>query len=115
MNGRLVFLGFCIAITIGGLGGCTNKKSKQYETGENMSGKSIEQVLGENTGRWLKIDLVVGVAIGMLEDKACIRVLVAYEPDQVRKQIPEKVEGYAVVIEETGILKARDQNQKNNP
>jgi hypothetical protein len=108
MKERLFVLGFCIAITIGCLGGCTDKKSKQLGTGENMSGKTIEQVLGENTGRWLKIDLVVGVAIGMLEDKPCIRILVGSDPDQVRKQIPENVEGYAVVIEETGTLKARD-------
>ena len=71
-----------------------------------MSDKSIEQVLGENTGQWLRIDLVVGVAIGMLDDKPCIRILVGSDPDRVRKQVSENVEGYPVVVEVTGTLKA---------
>ena len=108
MNDRLVVLAFYMAITIGGLGGCTDKKPKQPENGEDMSSKTIEQVLGEKTSQWLAIDHVVGVAIGMLDEKPCIRVLVASEPEQVRKKIPENVEGYPVVIDVTGTLKARD-------
>ena len=108
MKERLLFLAFLMAITIGCFGGCRDKKPKQYETGENMSGKSIEQVLGENSGRWLKMDLVVGVAIGMLDDKPCIRILVASDAEKVRRQLPENVEGYPVVVEVTGSIKARD-------
>ena len=97
---------FCILI--GGVIGCADKTVEQSGTEEDMSDKSIEQVLGEQTARWLKIDLVVGVAIGMLDDKPCIRILVACDPEKVRKKIPESVDGYRVVIEETGILKARE-------
>ena len=104
MNKSVAALVFCILI--GGLIGCADKKPKQYETGENMSGKTIEQVLGENTGRWLKMDLVVGVAIGMLDDEPCIRILVASDPEKVRQQLPENVEGYPVVVEVTGSIKA---------
>ena len=108
MKDQLVVLVFCMAIMIVCLGGCTDKQPKQNEIGENMSGKTIEQVLGENTGRWLKLDDVVGVAIGMLEDEPCIRVLVGSDADKVRKQIPDNVEGYPVVVEVTGTLKARE-------
>jgi hypothetical protein len=105
MNERFVVLAFYMALTIGSLSGCTDT---QPGTEEDMSDKTIEQVLGEKTGHWLTIDRVVGVAIGMLDDKPCIRILVASEPEQVRRQIPENVEGYPVVIDVTGTLKARD-------
>lgn len=111
MKERLVFLAFCMAITIGGLTGCTDKKSKQPVTGEDMSSKTIEQVLGERTAQWMAIDRVVGVAVGMLDGGPCIRVFVSSGPDQVREEIPERVEGYPVVVEETGAINALDQEQ----
>ena len=106
MNTRVAVLVFCILI--GGLIGCADKTVEQSGTEEDMNDKSIEQVLGENTSKWLGIDQVVGVAIGMLDDKPCIRILVASEPERVRQQIPENVEGYPVVIDVTGTLKARE-------
>jgi hypothetical protein len=106
MNKLFAALLFCIFIF--GVMGCVDTSVEESGTQEDMNSKSIEKVLGENTGRWLRMDLVVGVAMGMLEDKACIRILVASDPEKVRKQIPENVDGYPVVVEVTGTLKARE-------
>jgi hypothetical protein len=106
MNKLFAALLFCIFIF--GVIGCVDKSIEESGTQNDMSSKSIEQVLGENTGRWLKMDLVVGVAIGMLDDKPCIRILVASDAEKVRKQVPENVEGYPVIVEVTGSIKARE-------
>lgn len=109
MNKSVAALLFCILI--GSLIGCADKTVEQSGTEEDMSSKTIEQVLGERTAQWMAIDRVVGVAVGMLDGGPCIRVFVSSGPDQVREEIPERVEGYPVVVEETGAINALDQEQ----
>jgi hypothetical protein len=70
----------------------------------------IEQVLRERTDEWMAICGIVGTAIGMCEGGPCIRVFSSVPPEQLRAKIPSCVEGYPVVIEETGAFRALDQN-----
>jgi hypothetical protein len=51
---------------------------------------------------------VEGTAIGLFEGKPCIKILSSLEPEQLRTNIPESVEGYPVVIEQTGTFRALD-------
>ncbi|MHC4258994.1 MAG: hypothetical protein ACYSTF_01080 [Planctomycetota bacterium] len=74
-----------------------------------MSGKSIEQVLNERTDEWMAIPGVVGTAIGMFEDKPCIKILTSTREKELRAKIPPIVENYPVIIEETGEFRALDQ------
>ena len=73
-----------------------------------MGEKTIEQVLKERTDAWMSIPGVEGTAIGLFQEEICIKVLTFVDPEQLRSKIPETVEGYPVVIEETGTFRALD-------
>jgi hypothetical protein len=72
------------------------------ENGSVMAGPTIEEVLKRNSGRLMSVSGVVGTAISQCEGKPCIRVYVVKKTAEVTKQIPSVLEGYPVVVEETG-------------
>jgi hypothetical protein len=74
-----------------------------------MSSKTIEQVQQEHTDAWMAIDGVEGTAIGLSEGKPCIKILASVPAEQIRAKIPSIVEGYPVVIEQTGRFHALDE------
>ena len=71
-------------------------------------GKPIEQVLADNSARWLARPGVVGVALGEHRGAPCILVLTAGPTGELKGQIPDRVEGHPVVLRQTGKLHARD-------
>lgn len=73
-----------------------------------MPTKTIEQVQQEHTAAWMAIPGVIGTAIGERKGKPCILVLTASNTEQVKKQIPATVDGYPVVIQYTGEIRALD-------
>jgi hypothetical protein len=72
-------------------------------------GQTIEQVQEEHTAAWMAIPGVVGTAIGLHEGKPCIMVLIATDSEEIRGQIPAIVEGYPVVVQYTGEIRALDE------
>ena len=107
----------CIAIIVLGMGGvavgvglcgCSGSSAGGLGKGELMPDKTIEQVLSERTDAWMAIPGVVGTAIGMFEDKPCIKILTSKTPQELRAKIPSTVESYPVIIEETGEFRALD-------
>lgn len=73
---------------------------------KKMAAKTIQEVLEEHTDEWMSIPGVVGTAIGEVEGKPCIRILAAKKTEELTKQIPRDVEGFLVVISETGEIRA---------
>lgn len=71
-----------------------------------MPERTIEQVVKEHTDEWMSIPGVVGTAIGQIDGNLCIQVLVVKKTDELTGKIPSEVEGFPVVIEETGELRA---------
>jgi hypothetical protein len=71
-----------------------------------MARKAIQDVLREHTPQWMAIGGVVGTAIGELEGRPCIVVFVAEGSAELGRKIPADVEGYRVVVEETGEFRA---------
>lgn len=67
-----------------------------------MIQRPIEKVKEEYADQWIDIYGVEGIAIGLLEGKPCITVFSSIEADKLRARIPSMVEGYAVIIKETG-------------
>ena len=49
---------------------------------------------------------VIGTAIGEQEGKPCIVIMVDRKSRELVEKIPEELEGYAVVIKETGEIRA---------
>jgi hypothetical protein len=84
--------------------GCADDDSQK---GKTMSDKSIQQVLSEKTGEWMAIEGVVGTAIGLCDDKPCIKVFTSSDPAQLQTKIPSTVENHPVVVERIGEVRAR--------
>ena len=102
----LFTLGVCAIVLGYAVLGC-GKEHIEVRGGEKrMPTKSIEQVLKEHTDAWMSIPGVVGTAIGELKGKPCIKILVVQKTEELTKKIPSQVEGFPVILEETGEIRA---------
>lgn len=79
----------------------------QTEQDGSMSRKDINAVLKEHDKELLAIAGVVGVYVGLLpDDKApCLKVMVVKETEDLKRRIPKSIEGYPVLIEESGVIR----------
>ena len=79
------------------------------QNGSSSPKREINAVLAAHDKELLAIPGVVGVYVGTLEDRRtpCLKVMVAEKTDSQRA-IPRSIEGYPVVIEVTGEIRALD-------
>jgi hypothetical protein len=72
-----------------------------------MSRKDINAVLRDHDKDLLAIPGVVGVYVGLLPDDKtpCLKVMVVKETEELRKKIPKFIEGYPVLVEESGVIR----------
>jgi hypothetical protein len=71
-----------------------------------MAAETIEGVLKKQTKDLMSIPGVVGTGQGLCEGKPCIKVFIIQKTPDLDHKIPKTLEGYPVVIEETGEIKA---------
>ena len=72
-----------------------------------MSIDDAIRVMDAHVKELMAIPGVVGVAVGALDDgKPCIQLLVAKDTPELRTLVPKEIEGYTIVIEETGEIRA---------
>ena len=88
---------------------CAEKRGGNSEQVQGMSKKTIEQVQKEHTPLWMAIPGVEGTAIGLSDNKPCIKIFTSVRPHELQGKIPSVVEGYTVIIKETGTFHALDQ------
>ncbi len=105
----IVLLNICTIIAAGILTGCSYTGLSGLEKGRYMTERTIEQVLKDRTDAWMAIPGVEGTAIGLYEGKPCIKIFTSSKAQEVRAKIPPTVEGYPVIIEETGGFRALGQ------
>ncbi len=74
-----------------------------------MHDKTVQRVQQEHTDEWMAISGVVGTAIGQQDGRPCILVLTASNTEQVRQKIPSSVEGYPIVVQHVGEIRALDE------
>ncbi|HTM06865.1 MAG TPA: hypothetical protein VL754_00605 [Verrucomicrobiae bacterium] len=70
-----------------------------------MPADNIATVLRNHTDRLMAIPGVVGTAEGRCEGKPCIKIYVEKKTPEIERQIPPTIEGYPVVIQETGSIR----------
>jgi len=104
----IVLLNICTISAAGILAGCSYTGPSDLEKGQTMPERTIEQVQEEHTDDWMAISGVEGTAIGLFEGKPCIKIFTSKKPHEIRAKIPSTVEGYPVIIEETGAFRALD-------
>lgn len=73
-----------------------------------MPDLSITEVFDANQESIMALPGVVGVGIGEHGGEPCIRVMVEAATPAVRTGIPDQLGGYAVVVDETGPIRALD-------
>ena len=90
--------------------GCAGKNSV-YDRRENaMPEKTIQEVRKEHTGELMAVPGVVGTAIGMCNERPCIKVYVVKKTPELDRKIPDTLEGYPVMTEETGEFRRLPEN-----
>ena len=74
---------------------------------ESVARRDINDVLRDHDKELMAIPGVVGVAVGLLDDKQtlCLKILAEKKTKEIEKRIPKSIESYPVVIEETGIIR----------
>ena len=90
---------------------CTNIKVHDRREKNTMIAKTIGEVLKEHTEELMSVPGVVGTAQGLCDDKPCIKVFVVEKTPELEQRIPDVLEGYQVMIEETGEIRAFPENQ----
>ena len=77
-----------------------------------MAKKDINAVLEDHEKELMGIPGVVGVYVGLLPDEktTCLKVMVVKETREIRDRVPKSIEGYPVVIEETGVIRPMGKN-----
>jgi hypothetical protein len=72
-----------------------------------MNHKDINEVLREHEKELMAIPGVVGVYVGLLPDNVtlCLKVMVIKRTRELETGIPKMLEGYQVVIEESGVIR----------
>lgn len=72
-----------------------------------MNHRDINAVLKDHDKKLLAIPGVVGVYVGLLPDDEtlCLKVMVIKETEEIKERIPKSIEGYPVLIEESGPIR----------
>lgn len=71
-----------------------------------MPAKSIKVTLKEHADALMAMPSVVGVAEGRLGDQPCVMVYVVEKTSQLMKRLPQTLESYAVVVEQSGTFQS---------
>ncbi len=84
----------------------------QTERQESMTQKDINAVLKNHDEELLAVPGVVGVYVGLLMDNKtpCLKVMVVNITDDLKKRIPKSIEGYPVLVEESGVIRPLEGN-----
>jgi hypothetical protein len=73
-----------------------------------MTGKTIKSVIKSHSQKLMSLPGVIGVAQGECECQPCIKVYIIGKTEELIYQIPSALEGYTVVVEESGGFQALD-------
>lgn len=75
------------------------------QEGEKVT-KAIDEVLKDHTEELMSLPGVIGTAQGLCDNNPCIKVYVIKKTPELDQKIPDNLEGYQVMVEETGEIKA---------
>ena len=94
-------------VSIVAIGPGCDKRSTQERTHEAAQPmKSIDEVIKTYSDSLMAIPGVVGVYHGLNDEgKSCLKVMVRKKTSEIEQRLPKKLEGYDVVIDETGEIK----------
>ena len=84
------------------------------EGGAAIPPRDVNQVKESLTPGLMSLPGVVGVYVGETKEKVpCIVVMVVKHTKELERRVPRTVEGYPVVVEETGKIVPMDSTRRN--
>jgi hypothetical protein len=102
-----IFIGLsCCVIFAASENSYPHRMAENHESAPLMSKLTIEQVQEKYQNQLLSVSGVVGVGIGAVDGKPVIKVLVVKKTPELEWKIPKVLEGYPVMIEVTGKMRA---------
>jgi hypothetical protein len=105
---RIVFALVTFVTVAGSTLACQTGNMSGSKDENQMTRNTIEEVYKRRSDQLMAISGVVGIAIGEREGKPCIMVLVDKRTPELINKIPSELEGYPVVVQETGPIRALD-------
>jgi hypothetical protein len=108
---KMIVLSVGMVFIVVGVTYCSDKKAGDRQGRVGMGEQTIEDVLAERTAELMSVPGVVGTAQGLCNDKPCIRVFVIKKTPEIDRDIPEILEGFKVVVEESGEIRALPEEQ----
>ena len=91
---------------------CSSNMHDDNRQDIEMTEKTIKEVLEEHTDNLMSFSGVVGTGQGICNDKPCIKVYVSQKTSELDKKIPKYLDGYKVIIEVIGKIRAHPKNQE---
>jgi hypothetical protein len=67
----------------------------------------ITNIINTIQDAWLNLEGVEGIGQGKIEGKDCILVFISHQTPEITTQIPNTVNGFNVVLIESGIIHAQ--------
>src|SRR5881409_1519164 len=98
--------GFCLLLLAIALVPVCRQNMAQNSSASSK--RDINAVLAAHDKELLAIPDVVGVYVGTLQDRRtpCLKVMLARKNSEAERKIPKVIEGYPVVVEVTGKIRA---------
>ncbi len=94
------------ACLLGAATGCESPPKHTYQTEAARPMKSIDEVIKQYSDSLMSVPGVVGLYHG-LDDSGhtCLKVMVKEKTPELERQLPKQIDGYPVIIEETGEIR----------
>jgi hypothetical protein len=86
---------------------CSATVRDEEASGGRMPATDINEVLRLHDDELVAIPGVEGVYVGLLDDNQtpCLKIMVAEKTAALVERLPSSLDGYPVVIEETGVIR----------
>ncbi|MGD8777346.1 MAG: hypothetical protein PVH88_00105 [Ignavibacteria bacterium] len=104
---KICFLTLTLFAHIVFFNGCASntENSNKWES-QNKIMLSVKEVIEKHSDAIMKIEGVVGIYEGMLDDNSpVITIMVIKKSEALLKKLPTSMEGYPVTVDETGEIK----------
>jgi hypothetical protein len=110
-------LGSLAALAVLGLAGAATVCGKQRVDDEHgkgpLAGQGINEVLNRHADRLMALPGVVGTGVGECQQRTpCVKVFVVKKTPELLSRVPATLEGFPVVVEETGEIRALDSGHR---
>jgi hypothetical protein len=106
--GHTVAISVVLGISVAGMAWGCQRSGRHAETRQERTRpmKDINEVIRVYSDSLLAIPGVVGLYRTLDDDgRTCLKVMVNQKSAELEKRIPQQIEGYPVIIEETGEIR----------